>query len=235
MNMTQLELNRKLLDAITAEIIELTSIEELLKLGADPLGSSSENDPNEHILSELFCEAAHNSELSEKMPKMVQLFIDYGMNIESKNIPDDGDNINPLWDLQFNGDENGLKVLKILLDNGLDYKSAESLVEHIFTDMDMCDGCEIGDEWFLNSTICSLKMIMCVASYPHIMDKSEYIRECIEIEKNDALNLISFRSWNDYDYHIDISTCTNIPNRLQNATLTIKDKKTSKIMWSFLV
>lgn len=235
MDMTQLELNRELYNAITSKRVNLTSIEELLKLGADPLGSSSEKDPDEYILGELFCQATDNSELSENMPQIVQLFVDYGMNIELRNIPDDGDNINPLWNLQFDSDENGLKVLKVLLDNGLDYKSAESLVDHIFTDMDMCDGSEIDNEWFLNHTICSLKMIMCVASYPHILEKSEYIRKCIEIEKNDPLNLTGFRSWNDYDYYIDISTCTNIPYGLQNATLTIKEKKTLKIMWLFLI
>ena len=31
-----------------------------------------------------------------------------------------------------------------------------------------------------------------------------------------------------FDYHIDLSTCTNIPNGLQNATLTIRDPKAKK-------
>ena len=35
-----------------------------------------------------------------------------------------------------------------------------------------------------------------------------------------------------FDYHIDLSTCTNIPNGLQNATLTIRDPKSQKIVWT---
>lgn len=233
--MTQLELNKRLFDVLCLEIIDLTVVEELLKLGADPLGSASENDQKEHILGELFCEASSNPNLSEKMPQIVQLFVDYGMNIVSRNIIDDGDNTNPLWNMAFYTDENGLKVLKILLDNGLDYKSAESFVEHVLVDMEICDGCEVDNEWFLYRAVCSLKMVMYVASYPHIVRDSQYIRECVEIEKNNALNLMGFQFWNDYDYYIDISTCTNIPNGLLNANLIIKEKKTQKIMWTFLI
>lgn len=31
-----------------------------------------------------------------------------------------------------------------------------------------------------------------------------------------------------FDYHIDLSTCTNVPHGLQNATLTIRDPKKQK-------
>ena len=89
--MTQTELNKELLDAVTADNVNLTQIENLVKLGADPLGSSDENDPNEHILGEIFGEAALNCKQSKRLPKIVQLFIDYGMNIESRHIPDDDD------------------------------------------------------------------------------------------------------------------------------------------------
>lgn len=233
--MTQLELNKKLYKSIMAKKIDFIAIENLLKLGADPLGSSDENDPTEHILGELFCQASNDSKLAEKMPQIIQMFYDYGMNIESKNIPDDGDDVNPLWSLQFVSDENGLKMLKVLLDNGLDFESAEILIDHIFIDMEVCDGCEIEDVYFLNATICSLKMIMLVASYPQIIKKSVYIRKCIDVENNNPTNLFGFRIWDDFEYHIDISTGTNKPHGLQNATLTIKDKRADKNVWSFLI
>ena len=101
--------------------------------------------------------------------------------------------------------------------------------------MEICDGCEIENAYFLNATICSLKMIMLVASYQQIIEKSEYIRKCIDLENNDSANLFGFRIWDDFDYHIDISTGTNKPHGLQNATLTIKHKKTDKEVWSFLI
>ncbi|MEG0305791.1 MAG: hypothetical protein RR612_08150 [Oscillospiraceae bacterium] len=94
--MEQKTLNKKLYDAVTNTKIDLAYIEDLLKLAADPLGSGNENDPDEHILGELFCEATDNLDVSDNMPQIVQLFYNYGMDIESRNIPDDGDNINPL-------------------------------------------------------------------------------------------------------------------------------------------
>jgi hypothetical protein len=231
---TQFELNRELLD--TAEKGDLERVEDLLKLGADPLGAFSEHTPDEHILGELFCYASDNSDLAEKMPQLVQLFYEYGMDIEKRNIPvDDGNNINPLWDLAFCQDENGLKTLKTLLDHGLDCTSVESLVEHILIDMELCDGCEIQDDWWLERTVCALKMIMLVASYPYVIEGSSYIQSCVETEKNRPEDLIAFRDWNVFDYHIDISTCTNIPYGLQNATVKIQDKKTGKIVWTLMI
>ena len=38
-----------------------------------------------------------------------------------------------------------------------------------------------------------------------------------------------------FDYHIDLSTCTNAPHGLQNATLTIRDPKSKKIEWTLSI
>ena len=53
------------------------------------------------------------------------------------------DNGDPLWLLEFVGNEEGLKTLKILLDNKTDYRSIEELIYHIDTD----------DLWMLFSRI----------------------------------------------------------------------------------
>ncbi len=233
MSLNQFELNNALLEA--TDTCDLKEVERLLKMGADPLGSPDESDPTDHILGELFCRASDDDKLAEILPQMIQLFFAHGMNIASRNIANDGDDINPLWDLSFVSNENGLCILKTLLDCGLDYMSAEILIDHIFTDMDMCDGCGIDDEWFWNHTVDSLKMIMLVASYPEIIKRSEYIRRCIETDNNDIGVLEEFRSWNDFDYHIDISTCTNIPHGLQNASLTIKRKNDGKAVWNMKI
>lgn len=63
----------------------------------------------------------------------------------------------------------------------------------------------------------------------------EYIQKGFVLEKNDAQMLPLFRNWNDFDYHIDLFTCTNIPNGLQNATLTIRDPKSKKIVWTLSI
>ena len=47
----------------------------------------------------------------------------------------------------------------------MDRDSAEVLADHILLDMEMCDGCEIEDTWWMESCFCGLKMLMLIASY----------------------------------------------------------------------
>lgn len=228
------ELNKALFEAVTA--CNYDEAERLLNLGADPLGSTDETDADEHLLGKLFCEMQDNEDLEAAFPKFLELFYAHGMDIASRGLPtDDGNNIHPLWMLAFCQTESGLNVLHTMLEHGLDCDSAEVLVDHILMDMEMCDGCEIEDAWWMEGTVFGLKMVMLIASYPILLNQSTYIQSCIELEKNDAQNLPLFRNWNDFDYHIDISTCTNIPHGLQNATLTIQERKTGEIVWTLLI
>lgn len=221
------ELNKVLFEAVAACNYE--EAERLLNLGADPLGSTDETDADEHLLGELFCEMQDNEALETAFPKFLELFYAHGMDIASRGLPtDDGDNIHPLWMLAFCQTESGLNVLHTMLEHGLDRDSAEVLVDHILMDMEMCGGCEIEDAWWMERTICGLKMLMLTASYPNLLNQSTYIQSCIALEKNDAQMLPQFRNWNNFDYHIDLSTCTNIPHGLRDATLTIRNPKSKK-------
>ena len=225
------ELNKALFEAVTA--CNYDEAERLLNLGADPLGFTDETDPNEHLLGELFCRMQDNDDLANAFPKFLELFYAHGMDIAEHKIQEDGSSGCPLWDLAFCQTEAGLNVLHTMLEHGLDCDSAEVLVDHILLDMEMCDGCEIEDDWWMESTVFGLKMVMLIASYPILLNQSTYIQSCIELEKNDTQKLPLFR--NDFDYHIDISTCTNIPHGLQNATLTIQDRKNGEIVWTLFI
>lgn len=228
------ELNKALFKVVAACNYE--EAERLLNLGADPLGSTDETDADEHLLGELFCEMQDNEALEAAFPKFLELFYAHGMDIASRGLPtNDGNNLHPLWLLAFCQTESGLKILHTMLEHGLDRDSAEVLVDHILMDMEMCDGCEIEDAWWMERTICGLKMLMLIASYTDLLNQSTYIQSCIELEKNDAQMLPLFRNWNDFDYHVDISTCTNAPYGLQNATLTIRDPKSKKIVWTLSI
>ena len=230
----QFELNKALLDAVTACGYE--KAEQLLRSGADPLGSADETAPAEHLLGQLFLEMQSNDDLAAAFPKFLELFYGHGMDIAAHNIPtDDGDNIHPLWNLAFCQTEAGLRALHTMLEHGLDCDSAEVLVDHILLDMEMCDGCEVEEDWWMESTAYGLKMVMLIASYPNLLDQSAYIRSCIELEKNNAKMLPMFRNWNNYDCHIDLSTCTNIPHGLRDAALTIRDRKSGEAVWSFSI
>ena len=127
------------------------------------------------------------------------------------------------------------ELINRMLEHGLDRDSAEVLVDHILMDMEMCDGCEIEDAWWMESCSCGLKMLMLIASYPTILNESTYLQNCVALEKNDAQMLPQFRNWNDFDYHIDLSTCTNISHGLRDATLTIRDPKSKKTVWTLSI
>ena len=227
------ELNKALFEAVAA--CNYDEAERLLNFGADPLGFTDETDPNEHLLGELFCRMQDNDDLANAFPKFLELFYAHGMDIAEHKIQEDGSSGCPLWDLAFCQTEAGLNVLHTMLEHGLDCDSAEVLVDHILLDMEMCDGCEIEDDWRMESMVFGLKMVMLIASYPILLNQSTYIQSCIELEKNDTQKLPLFRNWNDFDYHIDISTCTNIPHGLQNATLTIQDRKNGEIVWTLFI
>ncbi len=228
MDTSQIQLNKRLLESIEAHDFEQTR--NLLSQGADPLGRIDEKHYGEYLLGELFCEAVYDEKLAKRLPALLELFYNFGMDIATKNIPDKYDDDNPLWCLSFVTKESGLEALKVLLDHQLDHHSAEALVAHILLDMEMCDGDEVDE-----NTYYGLKMVMFTASYPHIISKSTFIANCIALDKNHGEMLLGFRDWNKWTYHIDKSTCDHIPYGLRNATLTIKDKETDKTVWTLLI
>lgn len=231
---SQFELNRKLYEA--ARACDAEEVERLLRSGADPLACADESFPDEPVLGELFCDASDDEELAGALPQMLELFYAYGMDLAGRKLPTGGeDSVDPLWDLAFCHNEHGLRILKTMLEHGLAAQSAEALIEHIFIDMEICSGCETEDAYFMELTVCALKMVMLTASYPHIIDTSDYICNCIELSHNSVQRLPDFRSWNSFSYHIDKSTCDNLPRGLRNASLTIRDIRTGEAVWAFRI
>ena len=234
MEHAQLELNQALWKAVKEADVE--RVEVLLNQGADPLGSLDENDLVQCVLEELFYDASYDEEPDERKLQLLRLFLSYGMDIASGNDHDrEKEDLNPVWSLAHVSSESGLHMLKILLDHGLDTISAEVLVSHIFVDMEMCDGCDTQDEWWMEQWAYSLKMVMLIASYPHVLETSPYIRKCVALEQNDVSWLPHFRDWNRFIYKIDLSTCDNVPHGLRNATLWIRDKVSGENVWTMLI
>ena len=233
MDTTQFDLNDALLEA--AKRCDLIEVEELLRQGADPLGSSDAADPGESVLGELFCFSMDDEAIAATMPELLELFFAHGMDIGARNIPDDADNIHPLWDLAFADTESGLNILATLLEHGLDCRSAEILVEHILTDLKLCRVYDDDDKWWRGCGCCSLKMVMLAASYPNILENSGYIADCISLAQNDAARLIGFRDWNRFIYQIDLSTSCHTPHDLYGATVRIRKKGTGEVVWTMVI
>lgn len=234
MEYKQLELNRALLEAVKETDVERAEV--LLQQGADPLGISDEREYDNFVLHEMFIDVAWEEELNEKRQELLRLFLAYGMDVSTTNTaPEIDDYLNPVWLMAHMNNEGGIRMLKLLLDHGLDVVSAEILFNHIFVDMEVCDGCDIHDEWWMEEWTYSMKMVMLIASYPYILEASSYIRKCVELERNNVSWLPCFRDWNRFAYEIDLSTCDNIPRGLRNAPLHIRDKKTGDTVWTMFI
>ena len=198
MEYKQLELNRALLEAVKETDVERA--EKLLQEGADPLGGFDEDDLEQSVLHELFIDVACEEKPEGKRLELLRLFLDHGMNISTRNeAVEYDDSLNPVWLMAHVSNESGMRMLKLLLDHGLDVVSAEILFNHIFVDMEVCDGCDIHDEWWMEEWTYSMKMVMLIASYPYILEASSYIRKCVELERNNVSWLPCFRDWNRLD------------------------------------
>ena len=227
------QLNKKLYDVLTAEQIELSCAEALLKLGADPLKGWTEDDPCDCLIGELLCETQDNEMLGSRFPEILELFYRYGMDLSAKSKECDNDlNMNPLWNLAFNCSENGLKNLKSLLDHGVDVNSVEMMVEHILVDMELMSFNAVKEleEWFYHHDIFSIKMIMLAASYKNIIDNSPYLKQNIGYDQN-VFDLIKFRNWDNFDYHIECSESVERPT-YSNAVITISQKGSDNSVWT---
>ena len=93
----EIELNKKLKEECSKDNIDYTIVEELLKQGADPLGGTEIGgwDLLEHVYGELVEDSYDSNSIN--LPKITEVFLKYGMNIDNPRIPYDNDwSLNPL-------------------------------------------------------------------------------------------------------------------------------------------
>lgn len=227
----EIELNKKLYEECSKDNIDYDIVEELLKNGADPLGGTAVCgwDLLEHIYGELVSDSKFSDSID--LPRITELFLKYGMDVDHPRIPYDGDNsINPLWDYSFVANEKAIKALKMLLDNGL---SADSFSE--FWDHSMFDffNIECGDpehdEFWHKECVWTFKMLLLGASYCHILDNASDLAWFICCSSNTG-DVRSFRNWDDFEYHFDTSHCEKY-RELSGSVLHIFSKATGEEVW----
>ena len=115
----RIELNKMLYEECLKTPLNPTAIQNLLHKGADCLGAIDENPLNydTHLFGELIYELSMKN--GRNLPRITKLFLDAGMDIERPQIPYDGGNsLNPLWELAFCANRNGIRSLKLLLNAG---------------------------------------------------------------------------------------------------------------------
>lgn len=228
----EIELNKMLKKECYKKTIDYTAVEELLKQGADPLGGTDLYgwDLLEHIYGELVGDLQDAD--SVDLPKITELFLKYGMNVDKPRVPYDGENsLNPLWEYTFNTNENSIIALKMLLDNGLSADSFAEFWNHSMSDfINMECGDPENDNFWNKECTWAFKMLLLGASYDHIFDGDDGIGDfiCCFYNKSD---IHIFRNWDDFEYHFDTSNCEKFLE-LYGSIVHIFSKKTGEEVWT---
>ena len=225
--------NKRLLEECSKENIDYTVVEELLKQGADPLGGTAVAgwDLLDHIYGELVCGSQDNN--SVDLPRITELFLKYGMDVDHPRIPYDDDNsLHPLWCFSFVANENAIIALKMLLDHGLSASSFEEFWGHSIGDFFNVDcGDPERDEVWNKECVWTLKMLFLGATYDHIFNEDDGIGEFLCCPYNTS-DIHIFRNWDDFEYHFDTSHCDRYPE-LYGSIVHIYSKKTGEEVWKF--
>ncbi len=213
------------------EHIDFVAVENLLKQGADPLGGTELFgwDLLNHVYYEIVCDSQDSE--SANLPQITELFLKYGMNIDTPKIPYDEDNsLNPLWGYTFIANKNAIYALKMLLDYGLSAASFAEFWGHSMTDYFHIDcGDPQNDDFWNCDCTWTFKMLLLGASYDHILNDDEYLREFICCDYN-TYDIHNFRNWDNYDYYFDTSYCSRHPE-LYGALIQIHEKETGAKVW----
>ena len=227
----EIALNKELYEECSKESIDFSAVEELLKRGADPLGGTAAYGWNllDHIYGEIVFDSQDNNSIN--LPKITELFLKYGMNIDAPRIPYDGSNsINPLWNFTFVANENAITALKYLLDHGLSANSFAEFWDHsIFDLLNIECGDPENNEFWNNECVWTFKMLLLGASYDHIIDNDPDLGYLIFRSYNNN-DVHIFRDWDDFEYHFDTSHCNRF-RELKGSIIHIYSKKTGEEVW----
>ena len=225
-------LNKQLFIACEREPIDFLEVERLLQLGADPLGETEAGE-GDYIYGECACNSQEND--SKDLPRLTELFLKYGMDVDNPRIPyDGGDRINPMWLFAFSTNENSIIALKMLLDAGLSVESFGEFWGHALGDLlDISCGDPAHSKFWNHACTWTLKMLMLGASYDYILEGDEDLQQFIGCSYN-GYDVRKFRNWNAYRYEFDTSLCKGKPE-LCGSVVHIYDVKIGQEVWTIRV
>ena len=228
----KLELNMSLLKACTAEIVDYTQVEALLKQGAEPLGYVEEQDTPDNLYYSVVENLDWAGDKNGDLFKITELFLQYGLDIAKPTIPYDNDDIlNPIYN--FLGYMRGsmMQTLRLLLDHGLSAEDAWWGWGQELTDFLNCND-SLEDKDVRGELPDYIHKLMLTASYPHVLEKDESLQFNIWLDRN-HFDLSRFREWDWYDFELDTSHCDKRYPGVARSIVTLKDKKTGEKVWRF--
>lgn len=227
----EIELNKKLYEECSKDVIDFSAVEDLLKQGADPNGATEVYGWGllEHIYGEIVCKSQDSK--SVNLPQLTELFLKYGMDLDNPKIPYDNENsINPMWDFAFITNENAIYALKMLLDKKLSVEGFAEFWDHAVSNLFVIEcGDPEKDEFWNYTCTWTFKMLLLGASYDYILSADEGLQNFICCDYN-TYDIHKFQNWNKFKYHFDTSRCEKHPE-LYKSILRIYDKETGVEVW----
>ena len=113
----------------------------------------------ETAIGKLFCEAGWDWHidadfyddlpeecLSDRLPKILETFIENGFDCTRFLPSEDGDRNLELWSLTFPISEGECKAMKIMIEHGLPISALEDFISHFYMDSEMCDVSDITED-----------------------------------------------------------------------------------------
>lgn len=182
----------------------------------------------EHVYGEIVAEAFENEEID--LPRITELFLKHGMDVSSPRVPYDGEN--SLHAVEYIPQtENGIRALKLFLDHGIGVEDVGTFWDRYIIDQINVHHDDPNSDEYRDYVVYAMKMIMLIASYDHIRENDEALRELIGASYN-SYDIHLFRNWNGYRYEFDTSRCKISP-QLRSSVVSIYDVKTGETVWRF--
>lgn len=230
----EVDLNNRIYAECMKDVLDTAAVEELLLLGADPLGATATTGYGllEHIYAEIINNKALNANNfpnGTSLPQVTELFLKHGMKPEKPRIPYDDDNsLSPMYFLSLSLGEDILKTCQMLLDNGLSADGANEIWAQEIDDLILLG---LGDPCQNQECPWAIKKLFLCASYDVILRNDENLRNFIGLSYN-TYDLRRFRNWNDFSIEFDTSHCERCP-AFYKSVITIRDTKTHAQVWKF--
>ncbi len=119
----------------------------------------------------------------------------------------------------------------MLLDHGLSADDFAEFRGHSMMDFFHCAcGDPQNDEFWNDACTWTFKGLLLGASYDHILNDDEELREFICCDFN-TYDIHNFRNWNNYEYYYDTSSCEKRPE-LYGSIIHIYKKDTKEKVWT---
>lgn len=231
---SQEDLNRDLVSACTAKEADFTQIERLLQQGAQPLGAIDDCGDRDLVYNAVIEEYFDEDDVErfDQLYRITELFLQYGMDFSKPAIPYDSwlGCIHPLWHFAFFHTNAVLKVLKLMLDRGMDAEAAGKCWGHDLTDLSIASLDENDNihKYIENE----LARLMLFASYPHVLNNDPDLQAEIQMSRNNYAP-VNFRNWEKFYYKVDTSQRPDT-TRLSGIIITIFERGTGKEVWQFV-